>query len=73
MLVLFCSDRGASSDPFKTGHIILQNLIAGCFQGKSIWLNRRADKILGYKRYSSLKNTLVGEIDLVVIVVPARF
>lgn len=63
----------ASSGPVKTGHIILQNLITGGFQGEIYPVNPRAYEILGYKCYSSLKNLPVVEIDLVVVVVPARF
>jgi len=63
---------GASTDPTKLGHIILKNLIEGGFKGEIYPINPKADEILGKKAYKSLLD-IEGDVDLAVIVVPAKF
>ncbi|MCX8171820.1 MAG: CoA-binding protein, partial [Candidatus Bathyarchaeota archaeon] len=62
---------GASRDPSKIGHGILRNLIEGGFSGAIYPVNPNADEILGLKCYKSVRDT-PGEVDLAVIVVPAK-
>lgn len=63
---------GASANPDKIGYQIMQNLIAGGFEGQLFPINPKADEILGKKAYPSLSD--VGQkIDLAVIAIPAPF
>jgi len=64
---------GASSNPGKTGHIIMKNIIDRGFKGKIYPINSKSSEILGLRCYPSLLEIPVDEIDLIVIVVPARF
>lgn len=64
---------GASSNPEKTGHIIMKNVIDGGFKGQIYPINPKSSEILGLRCYPSLIEIPVSEIDLVIIVVPARF
>jgi acyl-CoA synthetase (NDP forming) len=65
---------GASKKINKAGHVIFKNFVEnkrrGVFRGELYPVNPNEDFILGYKSYSSLKNT-PGKTELVVIVVPA--
>jgi acetyl coenzyme A synthetase (ADP forming)-like protein len=63
---------GASTNPEKTGHIILRNIIEGGFAGRIYPVNPKAEEVLGLPVYGSL-GAIDGPVDLVVIVVPARF
>ncbi|MBS7604883.1 MAG: acetate--CoA ligase [Candidatus Bathyarchaeia archaeon] len=62
---------GASRDPTKVGHRVLRNLVEGGFGGALYPINPNADEILGLKCYKSVRD-IPGEVDLAVIVVPAR-
>ena len=63
---------GASNDPKKVGHAVLQNLIQYRYQGRLIPVNPNCPEILGLKTVP--KASALGErIDLAVIAVPARF
>jgi acyl-CoA synthetase (NDP forming) len=62
---------GASTNPEKTGHIILKNIVDGGFEGPVYPINPGASEILGLKAYKSLLD-VPGDVDLVVIVVPAK-
>ena len=62
---------GASRDPKKVGHAVLNNLIKFNFKGRLYPINPSADEILGIKAYPSVSKT--GEnIDIVVISIPAK-
>ena len=61
---------GASTQPGKVGHDILNNLVTEEFMGKIYPVNPKADSILGVKAYPSVKD-IPGEVDLAVIVIPA--
>jgi acetyl coenzyme A synthetase (ADP forming)-like protein len=63
---------GASREPGKLGHEILRNIIESGFQGGIYPVNPKADEILGLKCYTSVSEIPV-EIDLAIIVVPAKF
>jgi len=63
---------GASTNPEKTGHEILRNIVDGGYQGKVYPINPKAEEILGLSCYPSIAE--IGKpVDLVVIVVPSRF
>ena len=62
---------GASSNPEKTGYIILKNLLDGGFAGAVYPVNPKGGQILGLQVYRSL-SVLPGPVDLVVLVVPAE-
>lgn len=61
---------GASTQPGKVGHDILNNLVTEEFKGKVYPVNPKADSILGLKAYPTVKD-IPGEIDLAIIVIPA--
>ncbi|UCD26006.1 MAG: CoA-binding protein, partial [Candidatus Bathyarchaeota archaeon] len=67
---------GASRRIMKAGHVIFKNFVdnkrRGIFKGQLYPINLREKTILGYKSYSSIAE-IDGEIELVVIVVPAKF
>lgn len=63
---------GASTNPKKDGHIILKNIIDSDYSGKIYPVNPNADEVCGLKAYPSLLD-IPGEVDLVVIIIPARF
>ncbi len=63
---------GASRDPEKVGHIILQNYINGGYSGRLYVVNKNADEIMGIKSYPSVLDIKEG-IDLAVISIPAQF
>ncbi len=63
---------GASRDPDKVGHVILQNYINGGYSGRIYAVNKSADEIMGIKSYSSVLD-IKDKIDLAVISIPAQF
>ncbi len=63
---------GASESPGKLGHQVLANLIESGFQGQVYPINPKADEILGLTCFPSVLD-VPGPVDLVVIVVPAKF
>ena len=64
---------GASRDPDKVGHVILQNYINSGYDGRLYPVNKNAEgKILGLKTYASVTD-IGSQIDLAVIAVPAQF
>ncbi|OPY33284.1 MAG: succinyl-CoA synthetase subunit alpha [Methanomassiliicoccales archaeon PtaU1.Bin124] len=63
---------GAAREPNKVGHVILKNLIEDGFQGPIYPVNPKAEEILGLKCYPSL-TAVPGDVELVVIVTPAKF
>ena len=77
MLDMFFKPRGvavigASRDPAKLGHSVLENIISSGYTGQLYPINPRADDVLGLRCYVSVLDT-PGIVDLVVIVVPSRF
>lgn len=62
---------GASNNPDKIGHIILQNYLDEGYSGKVYPINNKRDgDILGMKAYRSVKD-VGAPIDLAVIAIPA--
>lgn len=61
---------GASTQPGKVGHDIVNNLVTEEFMGKIYPVNPKADTILGMKAYASVKD-IPGDVDLAIIVIPA--
>ena len=66
---------GASKKITKAGHVIFKNFVdnkrRGVFKGELYAVNPHEDSILAFKCYPSLTN-IVGNIELVVVVVPAE-
>jgi len=62
---------GASREPGKVGHDVLNNLAQYGFEGALYPVNPKADQVLGRTCYASVKE-LPAAVDLAVIVVPAR-
>jgi acyl-CoA synthetase (NDP forming) len=63
---------GASTNPHKDGNLILQNIIDSDFAGPIYPINPSAQEVLGIKAYPSLLE-VPGEVDLVIIIIPAKF
>jgi acetyl coenzyme A synthetase (ADP forming)-like protein len=61
---------GASQNPKKIGHAILNNLLRFGFKGKIFPMNPSAREILGFKTYPALTEVM-EDIGLAVIVIPA--
>jgi acetyl coenzyme A synthetase (ADP forming)-like protein len=62
---------GASENPDKVGHVIMQNYIDVGFSGKIYPINKDAEKVLGMKAYKNIKD-VGAQIDLAVIAIPAE-
>jgi acetyl coenzyme A synthetase (ADP forming)-like protein len=63
---------GASSEEGKIGNSVMKNLVNGGYKGKIYPINPKADEILGYKAYASVKD-IPGEVDVAVFAIPAKF
>jgi len=63
---------GASREEGKVGHSILKNIIQHKFKGNIYPVNPKADEILQHKCYSNI-SAIPQEIDMAVVVVPAKF
>jgi acyl-CoA synthetase (NDP forming) len=63
---------GASPNPGKTGHVLLENLVVNGFPGPIYPIHPTADAILGRRAYPSLLD-VPGDVDLVFFLLPARF
>lgn len=64
---------GASRDPDKVGHVILQNYINAGYSGKLYAVNRNTtDYIMGVKTFKSVLD-IKEPIDLAVVSIPADF
>jgi acetyl coenzyme A synthetase (ADP forming)-like protein len=61
---------GASREPRKFGHVIFKNFVDSEFKGKVFPVNPKAENIMGFKTYATVKE-VPSELDLVVIAVPA--
>jgi acetyl coenzyme A synthetase (ADP forming)-like protein len=66
---------GASRKVTKAGHVIFENFVAnkrrGIFKGELYPVNPHEELILAFRCYPSIKK-IVGEVELVIIVVPAK-
>ncbi|HYH20440.1 MAG TPA: acetate--CoA ligase family protein [Azospirillum sp.] len=63
---------GASSEDGKIGNSVMKNLVNGGYQGKIYPIHPKADEILGYTAYRSVKD-VPGEVDVAVFAIPAKF
>ncbi|MDT3382564.1 acetate--CoA ligase family protein [Labrys portucalensis] len=63
---------GASSEDGKIGNSVMKNLINGGYKGQIYPIHPKADEILGYKAYKSVKD-VPGAIDTAVFAIPAKF
>ncbi|MDZ5454825.1 acetate--CoA ligase family protein [Labrys sp. ZIDIC5] len=63
---------GASSEDGKIGNSVMKNLINGGYNGQIYPIHPKADEILGYKAYRSVKD-VPGTIDTAVFAIPAKF
>jgi acetyl coenzyme A synthetase (ADP forming)-like protein len=63
---------GASADPNKVGHAVLNNLIRFKFKGALYPVNPSRSEILGHRAYATIAD--IGQpVDLAIIVIPAKF
>ena len=63
---------GASSEDGKIGNSVMKNLINGGYKGQIYPINPKADEILGYQAYPSVKD-IPGQVDVAVFAIPAKF
>ncbi len=63
---------GASAETGKIGNSVMKNLINGGYKGEIYPIHPKADEILGYKAYKSVKD-VPGVIDTAVFAIPAKF
>src|SRR3990172_7808235 len=63
---------GASADPRKVGHAVLNNLLRFKFKGALYPVNPSASELFGLKAYANISD--IGQpVDLAIIVIPAKF
>lgn len=62
---------GASSEDGKIGNSVMKNLVNGGYQGQIYPIHPKAEEIMGYKAYKSVKD-VPGEIDTAVFAIPAK-
>jgi acetyl coenzyme A synthetase (ADP forming)-like protein len=63
---------GASAEDGKIGNSVMKNLVNGGYKGKIYPINPRADEVLGYKCFKSVKD-IPGVVDVAVFAIPAKF
>lgn len=63
---------GASTNPTKTGHVLLKNIVVNGFPGKVYPINPTADEVLGLKAYPKILD-VPDDIDLVFFLLPGKF
>ncbi len=63
---------GASAEDGKIGNSVMKNLINGGYKGQIYPIHPKAEEILGYKAYKSVKD-VPGNIDVAVFAIPAKF
>jgi acetyl coenzyme A synthetase (ADP forming)-like protein len=63
---------GASGEDGKIGNSVMKNLVNGGYKGQIYPINPKADEILGYKAYPSVKD-IPGAVDVAVFAIPAKF
>ena len=63
---------GASTNPTKTGHVLLKNIVVNGFPGNVYPINPTADEIIGLKAYPKILD-VPGDIDLVFFLLPGKF
>jgi acyl-CoA synthetase (NDP forming) len=61
---------GATDNPFKLGHIVLNNVVSGGFEGRVYPVNPKGGQIMGLPVIKSL-GEVEGGVDLAVVVIPA--
>ncbi|TFG28898.1 CoA-binding protein [Candidatus Thorarchaeota archaeon] len=62
---------GASSTKGKLGNDVMRNLIDSGYERRIYPINPRADEVLGYKAFRSVKD-VPSDVDVAVIVIPAK-
>jgi len=63
---------GASAEDGKIGNSVMKNLINGGYKGQIYPIHPKAEEILGYKAYKSVRD-VPGDIDVAVFAIPAKF
>ncbi len=63
---------GASTDPTKTGHVLLKNILVNGFPGKVYAINPTAKEILGVKAYPNIL-AVPDDIDMVFFLLPGKW
>ena len=63
---------GASTTKGKLGNDVMRNLIDSGYERRIYPINPKADEILGYKAYRSVKD-VPSDVDVAVIVIPAKY
>ncbi len=61
---------GATENPFKLGHIVLNNVVSGGFEGSVYPVNPKGGQVMGLPAIKSLSE-VKGGVDLAIVVIPA--
>jgi acetyl coenzyme A synthetase (ADP forming)-like protein len=61
---------GATDNPLKLGHVVLNNVVSGGFEGRVYPVNPKGGQIMGLPAIKSLGD-VEGGVDLAVVVIPA--
>lgn len=64
---------GASDKEGKVGTVITKNILELGYQGKVFLINPSSQEIFGHKVFSSVNDIPESELDLAIIVIPAKF
>ena len=62
---------GASNEAGKIGNSVMKNLISGGYKGDIYPIHPKADEVMGYKAYKSVKD-VPGIVDTAVFAIPAK-
>jgi acetyl coenzyme A synthetase (ADP forming)-like protein len=62
---------GASAEAGKIGNSVMKNLVNGGYKGEIYPVHPKADEILGYKAFKSVKD-IPGVVDVAVFAIPAK-
>ena len=62
---------GASNEAGKIGNSVMKNLINGGYKGQIYPIHPKADEVMGYKAFKSVKD-VPGDIDVAVFAIPAK-
>jgi acyl-CoA synthetase (NDP forming) len=63
---------GASNDPGKWGHMLLDAMMRGGYEGSLYPINPKTDEVLGLPAYPSV-SAVPGLMDLAVVAIPAQY
>lgn len=64
---------GASQDETKIGFKVMDNIVSGGYKGNLYPINTKGGSVLGYPVYASIADVPESQVDVALIVIPAKF